>query len=108
MRNTPTHRPLSPPLVPMPPHTLRQHRCSSPTLAALCFGAALAGCVLGWLSIHPWPLSRSAALSSPAAVHSPAPRDSADSTPDAFHASPTSPWTDRWEETTALASTPAR
>jgi hypothetical protein len=92
----------------MPPLALRPHRCSSPTLATLCVAAALVGCALGWLSIRPWPPSRSGAASSAVAAvtRSPAPDDS--DTPSDAAPSHAYPWSDRWEETTALASTPAR
>jgi hypothetical protein len=79
-------------------------------MGALCLAAALGGSSLGWLSIHPWSPFHSAAPIAPTATNSrgSAPNDSTASAADDSQAALTSPWSDRWEETTSLASTPAR
>ncbi len=79
-------------------------------MTALCLGTALIGAGLGWLSTLSWPLSRSTIASLSVAVASPrsVSKDFASSISNTIPASPASPWADRWKETTAHNSTPAR
>ncbi len=89
---------------------VRPRRCSFPEVAFLCLAAATVGSVLGWLSV-PAP-KRQNSVSTPGPTAIPAlladSAPSASSTGDATPPASSAPWTDRWEETLALASTPAR